>query len=173
MREEEQLAHDVYVALGDLWDGRVFENIAASETTHLEAVAALLDDYGIDDPAAGNEPGTFTDPRIQALYDELVEDGSASLADALAAGARIEELDIADLRERAAATDEADVLALYARLEQGSRNHLRAFTSQLELLDVVYEPTVLGPDDYDAIVSSPMERGAGDGQGQHQGQGQH
>jgi hypothetical protein len=159
MREEEQLAHDVYVALGDTWGLRIFENIAASETTHIDAVASLLDRYGIDDPALGNETGTFTDPAIQQLYDRLVTDGSVSLDEALAVGAFIEELDIRDLQTRAAATEIVAIAAVYADLERGSRNHLRAFTSQLDARGVVYEPTQLDPAAFEAIVSSETERG--------------
>ena len=159
MREEEQLAHDVYVVLGELWGLRIFENIAASESTHIEAVSGLLDRYGIDDPAQGNEPSTFTNPAIQALYDQLVADGSVSLDAALAAGALIEELDISDLQQRSAGTDVVAITAVYSTLERGSRNHLRAFTSQLDSRGVSYEPTRLDPATFDAIVSSEMERG--------------
>ncbi len=159
MREEEQLAHDVYVALGDLWGLRIFENISSSESSHIEAVATLLDRYGIDDPAKGNDPGTFTDPAIQALYDQLVSDGSVSLDAALAVGALIEELDISDLQARAAATENTEITTVYAGLERGSRNHLRAFTSQLDARGVTYEPTQLDPAVFDAIVSGEMERG--------------
>ena len=159
MREEEQLAHDVYVTLGDLWGLRIFENIASSESSHVEAVATLLDRYGIDDPAAGNDPGTFTNPAIQALHDQLVSDGSVSLDAALTVGALIEELDISDLQARAAATENADITTMYAGLERGSRNHLRAFTSQLDARGVVYEPTQLDSATFDAIVSGDMERG--------------
>ncbi len=159
MREEEQLAHDVYVVLGDLWGLRIFENIAASETTHIDAVSGLLDQFGIDDPAAGNEPGEFTDPTLQGLYDQLVADGSASLDAALNVGALIEELDISDLQIRSAATDVSEIVSAYAILERGSRNHLRAFTSQLESRGVTYEPTQLDSATFDAIVSSETERG--------------
>lgn len=159
MREEEQLAHDVYVVLGDLWGLRIFENIAASETTHIDAMTGLLDQYGIDDPAQGNELGTFTDPAMQALYDGLVADGSVSLDAALTVGALIEELDIADLQARSSATEIVEITTVYANLERGSRNHLRAFASQLDSRGVAYEPTQLDPTIFDAIVSSETERG--------------
>jgi hypothetical protein len=58
MREEEQLAHDVYVELGDLWGLRIFENIAASETSHIEAVSGLLDRYGIAETCPRSSPCT-------------------------------------------------------------------------------------------------------------------
>jgi hypothetical protein len=159
MREEEQLAHDVYVVLGDLWNLRIFDNISDAETTHVEAVAGLLDLYGLDDPAAGNDIGTFTDPALQGLYDQLVEDGSRSLERALEVGALIEELDIVDLAARSASTDNAEISAVYANLGQGSRNHLRAFVSQLEARGVTYAPTQLDSVTFDAIVSSDTERG--------------
>ena len=159
IREEEQLAHDVYTTLGQIWDVRIFENIASSERSHIDAALRVLDNYGIEDPAAGNELGTFTEPQIQALYDQLVADGSGSLVAALQVGALIEELDITDLRLRSSATEVDTLAGLYANLEKGSRNHLRAFTSQLEARDVVYEPTQLDVDDYEMIVSSPTERG--------------
>ncbi len=162
MREEEQLAHDVYVALGDLWGLRVFDNISRAETAHIGAVSELLDRYGLDDPAEGNDPGTFTEPALQHLYDQLVADGSRSLEDTLAVGALVEELDIVDLSARSATTETAAISAVYADLERGSRNHLRAFVSQLHSRGVTYEPTQLDVAAFDAIVSSDTERGPGD-----------
>jgi len=161
MREEEQLAHDVYVVLGELWNLRIFDNISSAETAHIEAVSGLLDLYGLDDPAAGNDTGTFTDPALQRLYDQLVEDGSRSLEAALEVGALIEELDIVDLVARSAATDTPEISAVYANLERGSRNHLRAFVSQLDSRGITYTPTQLDPVTFEAIVSSDMERGSG------------
>jgi len=38
MREEEKLAHDVYMALYEKWGKQIFSNIAASEETHTNAV---------------------------------------------------------------------------------------------------------------------------------------
>lgn len=128
MREEEKLAHDVYVTLYDQWGLRVFSNIAASEQKHTDAVAALLDAYGLEDPTIGNGVGEFTDPAFQALYDELVAQGSISAAEALKVGVAIEELDIADLEQRIAETDNADIQLLYSNLLAGSENHLRAFS---------------------------------------------
>jgi hypothetical protein len=38
MREEEKLAHDVYMTLYEKWGQQIFKNIAASEETHTNAV---------------------------------------------------------------------------------------------------------------------------------------
>ena len=80
MREEEKLARDVYLTLYDQWNMPVFQNIAGSESTHMDAVLTILDRYGLEDPSAEKAVGEFTNPDLQALYDQLVELGSQSLA---------------------------------------------------------------------------------------------
>ena len=152
MREEEKLAHDVYVTLGDLWGLQIFDNISRSETTHMGAVLDLLDRYGLEDPAA--EPGVFSDPALQTLYDDLIAQGSQSVTDALSVGATIEDLDIADLQQRIAATDNDDIELIFNSLLAGSSNHLRAFTRQLDRYDVGYEPAYISTADYESIVST-------------------
>lgn len=160
MREEEKLAHDVYVTLYEVWGTPIFQNIASSELTHTDAVKSLIDRYGLEDPAEGNAVGTFTDPTLQALYDQLVASGQESLASALRVGAAIEEIDILDLEERIAQTDNEDIVLVYGNLMKGSRNHLRSFVSTLERqAGEVYEPQYLTQASYDDIISADMERG--------------
>ncbi len=153
MREEEKLARDVYLALYDLWGQPTFKNIANSEQTHMNMVLDLLEGYGITDPAGVQ--GKFTNPDLQAFHDQMVEQGSRSVADALKVGAAIEEIDIADLRERTAQTDEAAIKTVYASLESGSENHLRAFTSTLtRRTGEVYQPQYLSANEYQTIVDA-------------------
>jgi hypothetical protein len=155
MREEEKMAHDVYVALYGVWGDNIFNQISLSETTHTEAVLALLVKYGIPDPAAGNPAGVFTDPALQALYDTLVSMGYASQIAALKVGALIEETDIRDIEAKKAVTDEADILTVYSSLLCGSQNHLRSFNSKLLNLGVTYVPQVITQAQWDAIVNAP------------------
>ncbi len=124
--EEEKLAHDVYVTMNDLWGSSIFANILDSETTHQSLVLPLLETRGIADPRSA-EVGVFANPELQALYDELVSRGSASLDEAIQVGILIEEKDIADLTVAIAAEDEADVISAYERLLAGSENHLASF----------------------------------------------
>jgi hypothetical protein len=159
MREEEKLARDVYLAMYDLWGLRVFSNIASSEQTHMDAVLQLLDRYDIVDPAANTSPGEFMNPDLQLLYDDLIAQGNQSLEAALTVGATIEDLDIADLQQRA--TDTPDIALVYANLEKGSRNHMRAFVRNLDQRGVAYSPVYISQADFDAIVSSSMQQGAG------------
>ncbi len=171
MREEEKLARDVYLTLYERWGTPVFNNIARSEQTHTDTVKELLDRYGLPDPAEGQDVGQFSNPDLQALYDQLVAQGSQSEIDALKVGAAIEEIDILDLEERLAQTDKEDIRLVYENLMAGSRNHLRAFVSVLEMRGESYAPQYLDQATYDAIVSSSVEPGMGGGIGGPGGQG--
>jgi len=156
MREEEKLAHDVYIALYALYgNDDIFYRISLSETTHTEAILALLVKYGIPDPAAGKPAGVFEDPDLQALYNTLIAMGSASHIAALKVGALIEETDIRDIKAKIAVTDEADILTVYNSLLCGSQDHLRAFNSQLLALGVIYVPQAITQAMWDSIVSAP------------------
>lgn len=115
-REEERLARDLYRLLGRTYGVRVFTNIAASEQTHFTAVGRLLTAYGIDDPSAGLPAGTYADPTLQALYDELRARGLTSVADAYQVGIAVEQRDIADLEASLADLDQADVRTVLTRL---------------------------------------------------------
>ncbi|MEW5871072.1 MAG: DUF2202 domain-containing protein [Chloroflexota bacterium] len=165
MREEEKLAHDVYVTLYDLWGLPTFQNISQSEQTHTDSVAALLERYGLPDPAS-DEVGVFSDPNLQALYNDLVERGSQSLAEAIKVGAAIEEMDILDLQERLAETDNADIQYVFDNLMHGSYNHLQAFVSALsQQTGETYQPQYLTPEAYQAILAESGQGGNGRGGG--------
>jgi hypothetical protein len=108
----------------------------------------------------GRAAGEFVDEELQALYDQLVDQGSQSLVEALKVGAAIEEIDILDLEAYLSQTENADIQRVYESLVRGSRNHLRAFVSSLERQGVEYERTYLSPEAYDEIVNSGTERGS-------------
>jgi hypothetical protein len=169
MREEEKLARDVYNALYAAWGQTTFSNIAASEQAHMDEVKLLLDRYGLADPAL--EPGSFSDPNLAALYERLVAQGSLSLPDALKVGAAIEEIDILDLQERLAQTDNADIQQVYNNLMRGSYNHLNAFVNALQAQSgEIYQPQYLSAEAYAAILTNQIGNGNQGGQSV-QGQG--
>jgi len=127
MVEEEKLAHDVYVALGEVYDVPQLTSIPRAELAHQDAVRVLLDRYDLDDPTIGAAEGEFSNDALQSLYDELVAAGTTTLADAAQVGITIETTDIADLTEAIDATDAADVVQVLSSLRDGSERHLAAF----------------------------------------------
>ena len=157
MREEEKLARDAYWTFDDQYGLPVFGNIADAEETHMDSVKVLMDSYGLSDPIL--EAGKFSNADLQVLYDDLVAQGSSSEVEALRVGAIIEETDIQDLKERLAETDNEDITMVYEALMRGSRNHLRAFVSNLERRGVDYTPQVLSQQEYDEIINGSIERG--------------
>jgi hypothetical protein len=176
MREEEKLAHDVYVALGKKFDLKPFANIPRSEKQHQSAVAGLMQRYGIADPVADMPEGKFASKQMQALYDKLVETGSKSEVAALSVGAQIEELDIKDLREQAAQSDKSDIKSVYAALEAASVNHLNAFMRNLKARGGTYSAQHLTQAQFDELLETPGKgkgpgRGAGAAAGQGRGRG--
>ena len=163
MREEEKLAHDVYVAMYELWGVPLFINISRSEATHMEQVRQLLEKYNLEDPYLP-EQGVFTNPDLQTLYDSLITWGSQSLGDALKVGAAIEEIDILDLQEHLAITTNPDIQQVFTNLVEGSKNHLRSFVAQLEgKTGEIYQPAYLSIEAYQAIVTSTATNGSGNG----------
>jgi len=171
MREEEKLAHDVYLTLYEEWGLPIFQNISQSEQAHMEAIKTLLDRYGLQDPAS-NPLGVFTNPDLQRLYDELAARGGQSLADALKVGAAIEEIDILDLQERLAQSDKADIQQVFNNLLKGSQNHLRSFVSTLSTQSgETYQPQYLEAQAYQDILGAQSGRGAGGNGGGWGGQG--
>jgi hypothetical protein len=159
MREEEQLAHDVYAVSAALYPQPLFDNIAESEATHSAALKLLLDRYQQADPLLGLPNGSFRTAAFQALYDALVAASRSGLIAALQVGLEIEELDIRDITVQKVAIDNADILMVYDHLLRGSRNHLRAFFKVLEQQGGTYVPEYISQAEFDAIVTSAVETG--------------
>ncbi len=159
MREEEKLAHDLYLSLSEFYATTpTFKNIARAEQNHMTAVLTVLTSYAIEDPAS-SENGVFNNADLQALYNTLLEKGKVSLVEALTVGALVEETDILDLEKVYDITAGDDLKTLAEALNLGSRNHLRAFAKVLNANGVVYAPVALKADDYTAIITSGWEKG--------------
>ncbi len=161
MREEEKLANDVYITLYNVWGIRTFYNITKAEKTHMEAVKGLLDKFGLKDPITDFTVGVFKDPKLQKLYDDLVKEGKKSKIDALKVGATIEDLDIYDLQELVAKTKNTDIINVYTSLINGSKNHMRAFISQLKSYNATYTPQYITQKEFNDILSGSNGNGHG------------
>lgn len=158
MREEEKIARDVYLRLYDRWNIQPFANISGSEQAHMDAILALLEHFGLPDPAAGLAVGQFHNSKLQHLYDTLIAQGERSPEEAIRVGLLIEESDIDDLQKAARRTHQQAIRAVYDELERGSRNHLRAFYRWKTQLGVTYHPEHLSPEVFMATALSAAER---------------
>lgn len=158
------MARDVYLYLGERWGHSSFINIVASEQSHMDAVGVLLDRYVIEDPITDDQPGTFVNADLQALYDSLTARGSVSLVEALQVGGLIEEVDISDLGNAITATAQADITAVYENLRLGSYNHLRAFANGLAQLGITYQAQYLDAETVAEILAAATG-GHGPGRG--------
>ena len=125
--EEEKLARDVYLYLAENVTSSKFANIAKSEQTHMDQIAALLKTYNYFNPTTTRAPGVFRDKSLQALYNTLIAQGSVDEAAAMQVGRDIENLDIKDLQVMLKATMPADMKLALNNLLKGSYNHLAAF----------------------------------------------
>ena len=150
MREEEGLAQDVYLYFYGKFGLRIFSNIAKSEARHTAAVLALINHFELTDPATG-EQGTYSDPDLGILYEQLTAQG-ATINDALAVGAYIEEYDINDLKGLISETQNPDLKRVYGNLLRGSGFHLKAYTRMLKVRGVIYEPQILSQETYELIL---------------------
>ena len=126
--EEEKLARDVYAYLAANVTSQKFSNITKSEQTHMDNISALLKKYNFFNPTTTRAPGVFRDAELQKLYNDLIAQGSVSIAAAMQVGVAIEELDIADLKKMMVSPAPADVKLAYDLLLKGSYNHLAAFS---------------------------------------------
>jgi len=135
MYQEEKVARDVYITLGKKYpSATTFSSIQLSEQTHMDTVESLCIKYGVNISAIDESTvGVFVIADLQALYDTLVKQGSASLLDAQKVGVAIETKDITDIL----AAEEGmpkDVVTKFENLRAGSYNHLDAFNKAVAAL---------------------------------------
>jgi len=134
MAEEQQLAHDLYLAFAAKYGASVFGCMSSNEATQLTDTRNLLQLYAVADPTAGQPAvGTFSTVSTQQLYDKLLAQGTTSDT-ALAVARAVESTRITNLNAAAAdltpagsaASPSPDVLQLYTNLLDASRSQLLA-----------------------------------------------
>lgn len=157
LREEEKLARDVYLFAFEKYGLPIFNNISESEQRHMSAVLNVLNYFEIEDVAL-REHGSFRNEELQDLYNTLTKKVAISLEEALKVGATIEDLDIYDIQNFKKQTKNQVILNMYDKLECGSRNHMRAFYSQLAAYDIVYQAQFISQIALKDIVNSERER---------------
>jgi len=161
MREEEKLARDVYDSMFVKWGGNPFGNIRYSEQVHMDRMKTLITTYQLQDPVnqTGDVHGKFVSRLMQQYYNDLAATGSQSFTAALKVGAKIEELDIADLEARIQQAQQQDIINSFGFLKMASHSHLRAFVRRLKMEGVSYEPVILSKAAFNKIIDSENRKG--------------
>jgi hypothetical protein len=126
--EEEKLARDVYTYLSAQVTTRKFSNIARSEQTHMNYLATLLTKYKLWNPTTNRKAGVFYNQELQGLYNTLTAEGAVGLLEAYGVGVKVEEADIASIKELLLKAMPVDVKATLELLLAASYNHLEAFS---------------------------------------------
>ncbi len=152
MREEEKLAHDVYLFLAHRWNDPAFANIAQAEQAHMEAMRALMSKYGVPNTLQEDVPGVFTNPYFQNLYHEFTARGAASREGAMEVAATIEDMNIHDLNVMMAQADNEDIRFVYQNLMAGSMTHMRTYSNLMGSMGHMYSPRYMSQDEYDRIM---------------------
>ena len=174
MREEEKLARDVYITLGEIYpELTTFARIDDSEQKHMDTMARMLKLYKIKDPSTDDEGGVFTGEDYGWYFTEkfefLVSWGETDGLQALYVGAFIEELDMNDIVHcpdvimdagfpedgcGLVYTDEATLISAYESLVDGSKSHLRAYVKAIEKIigEGNYVAQVLSQEEVDDIL---------------------
>lgn len=130
MVEEEKLAKDVYNEMYNMWGLLIFYNIYLSEIQHENAISRLFEKYDLTNPNDSNLPGEYDNEELQQLFDDLIEQGSASVKEAIAVGVQIELKDLEDIQYYLDYIVESkDIERVYENLLAGSEIHLAAFVS--------------------------------------------
>ena len=117
----------------------------------MDAILKKIKLFGLTDPSLLGI-GSFTNPDLQELYSQLIEQGRLSYNDALTAGATIEDKDILDLMNAIKGTKNLALKTTYQNLTEGSKNHLRAFVGLLKNQGLEYTPQFISQDLFDAIL---------------------
>ncbi|RLD00915.1 MAG: hypothetical protein DRI65_16055, partial [Chloroflexota bacterium] len=142
----------------------------------MDSVLTLIEISEVEDPVGDAPLGVFANQDLQTLYDDLIDRGNQSLVESLLVGGAIEEIDILDLQDYLAQTDDGAVIEVYQNLLNGSINHLRAFVRTYERqTGESYLPQFMSQEAYDELMASSAVRGNGGGMGMNaapQGKGQ-
>jgi hypothetical protein len=124
--EEQQLAHDLYLAFADKYGASLFTCMSKDETWQLTDTDNVLKLYAVADPIAGQPGGTFSSASTQQRYDTLLAQGAKSVDTAVAAARSVESTEVTHVKSAAADLTAPDVLQLYTNLLDASQSHLLA-----------------------------------------------
>jgi hypothetical protein len=157
LQEEAKFAYDLNSALYGMHTTLpLLLNISDSAKISMKIDDVILVRYTIPDPES-QKAGVFTNPSLQQMYNNDLNTGLSSAADALKMSAQAADMNAADLTAAIGRTDNNDLIYIYNQQLALARNDLRQLSQALTGYGVVYTPKYITPESYALIIASPME----------------
>jgi len=142
VREEEKVAMDYYTLITSIFSSEEMTELSQSELTHFNASGLLIDKYNLTDPAIGMAMGAFKSQSLQAHFDQLITEGSASLPAAYSTAAKMQEVNIVTLQNQLdRVANNRDLRHIYNALLVTTRNHLRVMVNGMAAYGEIYNPS--------------------------------
>lgn len=157
LQEEAKFAYDLNSALYGMHTTLpLLLNISDAAKISMKVDDVILVRYNIPDPES-QKAGVFTNQALQQIYNNDLNTGLSSAADALKMSAQAADMNAADLTAAIGRTDNKDLIYIYNQQLAIARNDLRQLSSALSGYGVVYMPQYITPESYALIIASPME----------------
>lgn len=147
------LTRDVDNLFFEIWQLPVLEKLTKNEnrmimilTNKMKGVQAPID---VD---ALQSEGTYTNGKLQAIYDRMTAAGRADQSEALMASAELEEHQLLFLEKALERTEDLNAILLFDQMRMISKSNLRMIAAELLQEGVTYRPIVMSDQYYDNQV---------------------
>ncbi|WP_300219197.1 DUF2202 domain-containing protein [Methanoregula sp.] len=158
LQEEAKFAYDLNAALYGMHTTLpLLQDISNAAKVSMKVDDVILFRYDIPNPEK-QKAGIFTNPLLQQMYNNDLNTGLSSAADALRVSAQFTEMNIADLSAAIGRTDNQDLTYIYNHQMAVASNNLRQLSQAMSGYGVVYTPNYITAESYARIIASPMER---------------
>jgi hypothetical protein len=165
-REEEKMAHDLYMQFSQKWGIPTFYNFSRSKAKHLESTYdELFRPYNLEDPIQDLTIGTFTNPEIKAMYEDYLEKGFRSPQDAIEVVMMILDMDLLHRAAGLAFGQDEEFLEVFEHRTMAAENQIRAMHNQALRYGLTYHAQFIPQERMDSILAVARDvMGGGGGQ---------
>lgn len=157
--QEEKMSYDLLGEYYERWQLEVFNSVRQRDQKHVWCMDMVINRYGFKNNEA-QEPGIFTDKKLQKFYDKMSVKGCISDLSALEAAAYIKERSISELRERIQTQSDPYIIKIIYLMEKAAQKQFRALVESLKISGYDYSPALLTDDEYNNIILPVSKRNA-------------
>jgi len=130
--EKQKMHSDVYNEMDLKAKDQIFTIMSEDDVQYKEMLSAIVDKYGLDNPISDKISGEYEDHKIQATYDDFINNNNYNWEEMLLYAQKMEEMLITDLQFHLAnVSGHADVSEIYNDLIKESKGQLEALNKEL------------------------------------------